>query len=130
MNAEQARRAVVNFLDANPLLNMDKTPAYVYSIAPKPGCPSDFLVTFSRPRQVEPVPRAVALVEFYVSGTPDSAKVSYRVENETTVRSEDGGVAFSKEWIDGVIKRKMKLKEMFDCREDFDHARWTDIVED
>ena len=130
MNADQARRAVLNFLDANPLLNQDKTTAYVYSVASKAGSAMEFLVTFSRPRQIEPVPRAVALVDFYVTGTPESTKVSYRIENETTVRSDDGGVAFSKDWIDGVIKRKMKMKEFFDCREDFDRSRWEDIAEE
>jgi hypothetical protein len=129
LTPSHARRAVLNFLDANPLLHQDKRPAYVHSLAPKPNAPLSFVVTFSRPRQAEPVPRAVALVEFYVTGTVEATVVSYRIENETTVRSDNGGLAFSKEWIDGVIKRKMKMKELFDCRSDFDRSRWEDIVE-
>jgi hypothetical protein len=55
--------------------------------------------------------------------------VSYRIENEPTVCSDNGGLALSKEWIDGVIKRRMKMKELFDRRSDFDRSRWEDIVE-
>ena len=87
------------------------------------------MTTFSKPRSVEPIPRAVARVSFYVSGTVDKIKINYRVENETAVRSANGAVAFSNDWLDSVIKRKMKMKEFFDCRSDFDMSRWKDIVD-
>lgn len=130
MNAAQARRAVDHFLEGHPLAHANGSPAYVASVAPRSGEENAFTVTFSAPRAVEPIPRAVAHVVFYVRGTPEQPSVAYRIENETSLRTEGGGgAAFSKAWIDSVIARKMRMKEFFDCRTDFDNSRWTPIHE-
>ena len=130
LTAEIASRQVENFLDANKsALYMSSTEAMKQSEEDVANNKYTYVTTVSKPRSVEPIPRAVARVTFYVSGTVDKIKINYRVENETAVRSADGAVAFSNDWLDSVIKRKMKMKEFFDCRSDFDMSRWKDIVD-
>eukprot|EP00943_MAST-04B_sp_MAST-4B-sp1_P005032 g5032.t1 len=130
LTADLASRQVDNFLDANKSSDyMCSTEAIPQSEEDKVNSKYTYVTTFSKPRSVEPIPRAVARVTFYVSGAVDKIKLYYRVENETAVRSGNGAVAFSTEWIDGVIKRKMKMKEFFDCRSDFEMSRWKDIIE-
>lgn len=130
MTPEMARKHVDNFLDAN------KGSEYMCSTIAKEQTPENedkgefiFVTTFSKPRSVEPIPRAVAKVTFYVSGDEAKCDLKYRVENETAVRSGNGSVGFSTQWVDSVIKRKLKMKEWFDCRSDFDMSRWKDIKE-
>ena len=126
MTPEMARKHVDNFLDAN------RGSEYMCSTVAKEQTAEDkgeyiFVTTFSKPRSVEPIPRAVARVTFYVSGDAVKCDLKYRVENVTGVRSGNGSVAFSTQLVDSVIKRKLKMKEWFDCRSDFDLSRWKDI---
>ena len=88
LTAEIASRQVENFLDANKsALYMSSTEAMKQSEEDVANNKYTYVTTFSKPRSVEPIPRAVARVTFYVSGTVDKIKINYRVENETAVRN-------------------------------------------
>ena len=110
MTPDMARKHVDNFLDANkgsgtcaPRLRKNKllktrTGEYI------------FVTTFSKPVGGAHT-RAVARVTFYVSGDAVKCDLKYRVENETAVHSGNGSVGFSTQWVDSVIKRKLKMKD-------------------
>jgi Ca2+-binding EF-hand superfamily protein len=105
-----------------------------------------FRATWSRPRNVEPIPRAVAYCTYYVSASSAAAaaaaaaggksnaadglpRITYRVENETHVHRPEENLTFSETWIDRVIARKLQLHKWIDMATPFDTARIREIAE-
>ena len=154
-----ARAAVENFIEECRVKSyvyslravdaFDSSDGTVGGIDPSATNTYAFRATWSRPRNVEPIPRAVAYCTYYVSassaavavvegksnaagagrGDGSLPKITYRVENETHVHRPEENLKFSETWLDRVISRKLKLHKWIDMTTPFDNARIQKIAE-
>ena len=141
LTSEQARKATESFIEVCNVKSyvydlrevsegkFDDSDGTVGGLDPSEIKTFCFRAIWSRPTAVEPIPRAVAYCTYYVSGSSDSPRISYRVENETHVHRPEENLTFSEAWLDRVIDRKLKLSKWIDMTTPFDKKRIKELAE-
>ena len=86
------------------------------------GWSHEFLVIWSKPQFDRPVATAVVKQTVYVSGKASAPTVTYRIENER-VHHPSENLQFSEQWLETVIRNKLRIKAQFDVKTKFDTSR-------
>jgi calmodulin len=131
MNPEEGKKVVKSIVDEWSQIYINQV-FYIQSF----NNVHHYYVEFSRPHKTKPIPESTVKVYFYVVETTDDDKVDpdkpYRIEfnfeSESLRHTMDKTMRKNmfEKWIDRVLEKKSKIKELLHLGTDFEYTRMVD----